>query len=66
VPLRLLPLVALCLFEAAAMGLGVALVDLTGSYSLVWSAAIAAGLLAALLHFPIDGTAPAIPAPAQA
>jgi predicted MFS family arabinose efflux permease len=28
--------------------------DLTGSYSLVWGAAAAAGLLAALLHFPID------------
>jgi predicted MFS family arabinose efflux permease len=30
--------------------------DLTGSYAPVWSATVAAGLLAALLHFPIDDT----------
>jgi predicted MFS family arabinose efflux permease len=31
--------------------------EATGSYSLVWGATVAAGLLAALLHFPIDGRA---------
>jgi predicted MFS family arabinose efflux permease len=31
--------------------------DVTGSYSLVWAATVAAGLLAAMLHFPIDDTA---------
>jgi predicted MFS family arabinose efflux permease len=31
--------------------------DVTGSYSLVWGATVAAGLLAALLHFPIDSSA---------
>lgn len=30
--------------------------DVTGSYSLVWGATAAAGLAAALLHFPIDDT----------
>jgi predicted MFS family arabinose efflux permease len=30
--------------------------DLTGSYSLVWAATAAAGLFAAMLHFPIDDT----------
>ncbi|CAB3767127.1 MFS transporter [Paraburkholderia solisilvae] len=28
--------------------------DVTGSYSLIWAATAAAGVLAALLHFPID------------
>ena len=37
--------------------------DLTGSYALVWAATAAAGLVAALLHFPID---PRLPSPAQA
>jgi predicted MFS family arabinose efflux permease len=31
--------------------------DATGSYSLVWTATAIAGLLAAMLHFPIDDTA---------
>jgi predicted MFS family arabinose efflux permease len=31
--------------------------DVTGSYSLIWGATAAAGLLAALLHFPINDTA---------
>jgi predicted MFS family arabinose efflux permease len=35
--------------------------DVTGSYSLVWGATVAAGVLAALLHFPIDDT----PVPAR-
>ena len=38
--------------------------DMTGSYSLVWAATAAAGLLAALLHFPINDTAVAAPVPA--
>jgi len=38
--------------------------DATGSYSLVWAATAAAGLLAALLHFPINDTAVAAPVPA--
>ncbi|OLL32441.1 MFS transporter [Burkholderia sp. SRS-W-2-2016] len=37
--------------------LGGLVFDLTGSYSLLWAATIAAGLLAALLHFPIDDRA---------
>ncbi|TCK35012.1 putative MFS family arabinose efflux permease [Paraburkholderia sp. BL8N3] len=32
--------------------------DITGSYSLIWGATAAAGLFAAMLHFPIDDTAP--------
>jgi len=43
--------------------------DLTGSYSLIWGATAAAGLLAALLHFPINDTAvsaPALSGPARA
>jgi predicted MFS family arabinose efflux permease len=43
--------------------------DATGSYSLVWGATAAAGLLAAMLHFPIDDTvakAPALADPAHA
>ncbi len=31
--------------------------DLTGSYSLLWEATVIAGLVAAMLHFPIDDTA---------
>ena len=31
--------------------------DVTGSYSLIWGATALAGLLAAMLHFPIDDTA---------
>jgi predicted MFS family arabinose efflux permease len=34
--------------------LGGALFDLTGSYALVWSATAVAGVVAAILHFPID------------
>ncbi len=34
--------------------LGGAMLDLTGSYGPVWGATLAAGLLAAALHFPID------------
>jgi predicted MFS family arabinose efflux permease len=37
-------------------GLGGFVFDMTGSYSLVWAATAAAGLLAAMLHFPIDDT----------
>ncbi|MGH8780269.1 MFS transporter [Paraburkholderia sp.] len=36
--------------------------DTTGSYSLLWGATAAAGLLAALLHFPIDDTSAGTPA----
>jgi len=35
--------------------------DATGSYSLVWGATAAAGLVAAMLHFPIDDTAARVP-----
>jgi len=41
--------------------LGGFMFDLTGSYTLVWGATVAAGLMAALLHFPIDDTAIDIP-----
>ncbi|MFM0591775.1 MFS transporter [Paraburkholderia dilworthii] len=34
--------------------LGGLVFDLTGSYSLLWEATVAAGLFAAMLHFPID------------
>ncbi|WP_050469824.1 MFS transporter [Herbaspirillum chlorophenolicum] len=34
--------------------LGGLVLDLTGSYSLLWGATFAAGVLAAVLHFPID------------
>jgi predicted MFS family arabinose efflux permease len=37
--------------------LGGLVFDLTGSYSLLWEATVASGLIAALLHFPIDDTA---------
>jgi predicted MFS family arabinose efflux permease len=43
--------------------------DATGSYSWVWGAAAAAGLLAAILHFPIDDkvvNAPVVPNPVAA
>ncbi|MBB5504541.1 MFS transporter [Paraburkholderia atlantica] len=51
--------------------LGGLVFDLTGSYSLIWVATVAAGLIAALLHFPIDDRAVTTPArrsprPAQA
>ena len=42
--------------------LGGLVFDLTGSYSLLWVATVAAGLIAALLHFPIDDTAVTTPA----
>jgi predicted MFS family arabinose efflux permease len=34
--------------------LGGLVFDLTGSYSLLWEATVVAGLVAAMLHFPID------------
>jgi len=37
--------------------------DVTGSYSLIWAATVAAGLLAAMLHFPIDDTPVGTPIP---
>ncbi len=40
--------------------------DATGSYSLIWGATAAAGLMAALLHFPIKDAPVAIAVPAQA
>jgi predicted MFS family arabinose efflux permease len=40
-------------------GLGGFVFDMTGSYSLIWGMAAAAGLLAAILHFPVKD-APAI------
>ncbi|WP_233805159.1 MFS transporter [Paraburkholderia sp. HP33-1] len=51
--------------------LGGLVFDLTGSYSLLWEATVAAGVIAALLHFPIDDTSVSTPAlhssrPAQA
>ncbi len=42
--------------------LGGLVFDLTGSYSLLWEATVFAGLVAALLHFPIDDTAVSTPA----
>jgi predicted MFS family arabinose efflux permease len=39
--------------------------DVTGSYSLVWIATAIAGLVAALLHFPIDDAPAAVAAPAR-
>jgi len=45
--------------------LGGLVFDLTGSYTPVWAATALAGLVAALLHFPIDDRA-AAPAPAAA
>ncbi|WP_050478340.1 MFS transporter [Herbaspirillum rhizosphaerae] len=42
--------------------LGGFMFDLTGSYTLVWGATVAAGLLAALLHFPIDDKVVDLPA----
>ncbi|SEE18146.1 Predicted arabinose efflux permease, MFS family [Rhizobiales bacterium GAS188] len=40
--------------------------DVTGSYSLVWGATVAAGLMAAMLHFPINDTVVRAPVPARA
>lgn len=37
--------------------LGGLVFDLTGSYSLLWEATVVTGLIAAMLHFPIDDTA---------
>lgn len=37
--------------------------DVTGSYSLIWEGTAAAGLLAAMLHFPINDTIVNAPAP---
>lgn len=37
-------------------GVGGVVLDLTGSYSLLWIATAAAGLIAAMLHFPINDT----------
>lgn len=36
--------------------------DVTGSYSVIWAATAAAGLFAAMLHFPIDDTVVSSPA----
>jgi predicted MFS family arabinose efflux permease len=44
--------------------LGGYLFDVTGSYSLIWTATAIAGLLAALVHFPINDTP--VTAPARA
>lgn len=41
--------------------LGGLVFDLTGSYSLLWEATVVAGLVAAMLHFPIDDTAVSTP-----
>lgn len=49
--------------------LGGVVFDLTGSYSLLWEVTAAAGLLAAMLHFPIKDTAanaPVLSDPAHA
>jgi len=40
--------------------------DVTGSYSLIWSATAAAGLTAALLHFPINDAPATVAVPARA
>jgi predicted MFS family arabinose efflux permease len=40
--------------------------DLTGSYTWIWAATVAAGLVAAMLHFPIDDTRVGAPMPAPA
>jgi predicted MFS family arabinose efflux permease len=40
--------------------------DLTGSYTWIWAATAAAGLVAAMLHFPIDDTRVGAPMPAPA
>jgi predicted MFS family arabinose efflux permease len=40
--------------------------DLTGSYTILWSATALAGLFAALLHFPIDDRAATLPQTAGA
>jgi predicted MFS family arabinose efflux permease len=37
--------------------------DATGSYTLIWAATAAAGLIAALLHFPIDDAPATVAAP---
>jgi predicted MFS family arabinose efflux permease len=39
--------------------------DATGSYSLIWSATAAAGLVAAMLHFPIDDAPATVAVPAR-
>ncbi|SDR34700.1 Predicted arabinose efflux permease, MFS family [Paraburkholderia fungorum] len=41
--------------------LGGLVFDLTGSYSLLWEATVVSGLVAALLHFPIDDSAVSTP-----
>ncbi|MGF6571236.1 putative MFS family arabinose efflux permease [Paraburkholderia sp. GAS333] len=41
--------------------LGGLVFDLTGSYSLLWEATVVSGLVAALLHFPIDDSAVTTP-----
>jgi MFS family permease len=42
--------------------LGGLVFDMTGSYSLLWEATVAAGLVAAMLHFPIDDATVKTPA----
>lgn len=39
--------------------------DMTGSYSLVWGATAVAGLVAAMLHFPINDKAANVPIPSD-
>ncbi|OZI17708.1 MFS transporter [Bordetella genomosp. 7] len=46
--------------------LGGLVYDLTGSYTPIWAATAVAGLVAALLHFPIDDRSAAAGAPAPA
>ncbi|WP_043747115.1 MFS transporter [Paramagnetospirillum magneticum] len=46
--------------------LGGLVLDLTGSYSLIWAATAASGLVAALLHFPIGNTPAGLARPVQA
>jgi len=43
--------------------LGGLVFDLTGSYALLWDATVIAGLMAAMLHFPINDTAVSARAP---
>jgi predicted MFS family arabinose efflux permease len=46
--------------------LGGYLFDLTGSYTLIWAATAISGVVAALLHFPINDAPVHAPAPARA
>lgn len=46
--------------------LGGLVFDITGSYSLIWATTAAFGLVAALLHFPINSRAVGVPLPTEA